>query len=276
MYGQQGRGSWQQGADSWQHANGCNVQNQQSAYNQPQGYWQRNQQQPVYQYQPPPTIRQQQQQLQNYPLQHRSHTPNLRPMKRVRQDDTAAAVKDEPFNASQHQQPSSQAHRMQQQQYQQQPTYLTPATQQLPQCDWQPQQQLQQQVHNNLRQQYLHPMQQRSEAGTSMANSAASSTSVGSSRFPCSNHGNPAAATWLNALQQEVLSFAQQVVPNTEEQLQRQSRLTAFTTVVQEALPQHSRDLQVTLFGSGAAHLALHHSDLDVGITGAAHAQQGW
>lgn len=87
-------------------------------------------------------------------------------------------------------------------------------------------------------------------------------------QYPSSNHGNPAAAAWLDCLQEQILQFVQQVVPTPSEQLQRDSSLKFITTIVQQALPQHVRELDVRLFGSGAAGLAVHHSDVDVAVTG--------
>jgi predicted nucleotidyltransferase len=44
--------------------------------------------------------------------------------------------------------------------------------------------------------------------------------------------------------------------------------MAAFTRVAADSLPEYARAMQVALFGSGAAGLSLHSSDLDVVLMG--------
>jgi hypothetical protein len=79
--------------------------------------------------------------------------------------------------------------------------------------------------------------------------------------------GNAAAPSFLDRLHDEIVLFTQQVVPNTEQQQEREMVLQRFNDAAQLALPEYARRMTVLLFGSGAAGLALHSSDLDVAIT---------
>jgi predicted nucleotidyltransferase len=87
-------------------------------------------------------------------------------------------------------------------------------------------------------------------------------------QLPSSTHSNPAAAAWLDSLQDQIAAFVPLVVPNTQEQQHRDACMAAFTRVAAQSLPEHARAMQVALFGSGAAGLSLHSSDLDVVLTG--------
>jgi DNA polymerase sigma len=75
------------------------------------------------------------------------------------------------------------------------------------------------------------------------------------------------AATWLDALKDEVLHFAQQALPDAQEQQQRQAAFNQFASAVNAVLGNRP-GVAVQLFGSGRAGLALHCSDIDVMITG--------
>jgi DNA polymerase sigma len=69
-------------------------------------------------------------------------------------------------------------------------------------------------------------------------------------------------------LQERIAAFVECVVPNAQEQQHRDACMAAFTRVAADSLPEYARAMQVALFGSGAAGLALHSSDLDVVLIG--------
>lgn len=73
-------------------------------------------------------------------------------------------------------------------------------------------------------------------------------------------------APWLDVLRDELLQFAQAALPSPQEDEQRRAALSSFQAVVQSVLG--SRGIEVMLFGSARAGLALHSSDLDIMITG--------
>jgi hypothetical protein len=116
--------------------------------------------------------------------------------------------------------------------------------------------QQQQQQQQNLSQQQQTQQQQQPQQGA-----------AGQQR-PLSNHREPAAAAWLNTLQEEVATFVEGVVPNAQEQQDRDACLATFTKVAADSLSEYAGVMQVALFGSGAAGLATHSSDLDVVLLG--------
>ncbi|KAF6265340.1 hypothetical protein COO60DRAFT_1040617 [Scenedesmus sp. NREL 46B-D3] len=81
---------------------------------------------------------------------------------------------------------------------------------------------------------------------------------------------HPQTAAWLDSLQERIAAFVERVVPNAQEQQHRDACLAAFTKIAEQTLPDHAQAMQVALFGSGAAGLSLHSSDLDVVLAGLA------
>jgi predicted nucleotidyltransferase len=71
---------------------------------------------------------------------------------------------------------------------------------------------------------------------------------------------------WLNTLSDDILQFTQQALPSPQEDQQRQTVLSSFEGVVNSVIGR--KGVNVMLFGSARAGLALHSSDLDVMITG--------
>eukprot|EP00878_Enallax_costatus_P013085 GHUV01013673.1.p1 GENE.GHUV01013673.1~~GHUV01013673.1.p1 ORF type:complete len:331 (+),score=127.34 GHUV01013673.1:413-1405(+) len=305
MYGQ--RGNWQRTPDTWHSTNGYLGEQQhfmqQTRQNSRQQYEQQQMHHPPH---PPPPSRQPYypqmqhhhpptnniQMQQGSHQQPTGHTPNPRPHKRFRQETAVSGQLLSP-PMQQLQQPAPHPRHVpnqqpapppgwhmqqQQQQYQQspggpawrQPTHQQPAPppqlQQLPQHQHQqllPSAQMQQPM-RHAPQQQQHPRGIPADAGA-LPEAAAEAAAP---QYPSSNHGNPAAAAWLDSFQEQMLRFVQQVAPTPEEELHRHSSLTSFNTIVQQALPQHVGAMKVALFGSGAAGLAVHHSDLDVAVTG--------
>jgi predicted nucleotidyltransferase len=228
---------------------------QQPHYGQQQGYYQ-GQQYSQQQYQYANNLQHQQQMQQAMSGQRHFNTSRLQ-----RLPDQQQQLPDQQQQNGYRQQQQQQPQQQQQQMYGQlgSTPNSRPAKRMRGDGSGQPQQQQQQGG-----QQHRHRQQQL----TQEQRTAQPRQNAAGQQLPSSNHPDPAAAAWLDSLQEHIAAFVERVVPNAQEQQHRDACMAAFTRITADSLPEHARAMQVALFGSGAAGLSLHSSDLDVVLTG--------